>query len=136
MTALVALINNFSIFQGSDTNLEKYCKITRFLALIWPIQAQYCVFWVFLVKFLKNKICHSIRKIFPHILVFSEFCRKSRYFPKFPRWSQISRFSAKFRGPSTIIKTQNRAKPDVRYFLKTFWAKPNVRYFSRFAEMG
>ena len=33
LTALVALINNFSIFQGSDTNLEKYCKITRFLAL-------------------------------------------------------------------------------------------------------
>ena len=96
MTALVALINNFSIFQGSDTNLEKYCKITRFFALIWPIQAQYCVFWVFLVKFLKNKICHSIRKIFPHMLVFSEFCRKSRNFEPTLEISEITRFSAKF----------------------------------------
>ena len=80
MTALVDLIMNSEIFLSNDRNFDWQPEITGILAQNWPIFTHFCDFEIFSVKMLKIWKCHSIRMIFAHILVHSDFDRISRNF--------------------------------------------------------
>ena len=121
MTALVDLIKNCEIFLSNDRNFYRNPEITGILAQNWPIFTHFCDFEIFSVKMLKIWKCHSIRMIFAHILVHSDFDRISRNYPKFP-WRH-GNFGIFGRNLNTPKCAQKSCRSSGIFRFSKFWPK-------------